>query len=272
MILIILPNNMIKILYGLILIVVIVLAIGCKLQNDISKSVEDNAKVFNDAKDKILSAKPTTVVETPITAIKNEVSLPVPFAVQFPAGTLDYPYQEGCEEASIIMAKAYFDGNSSDTIPNNEVDNTLLSMVDWQNLNWGGHYDLDATQTLDLMQKYYKISNGQVVLVSSIDDIKRLLSEDKIIVAPTYGMKLENPYFTAPGPAYHMLIIKGYNDTQFITNDPGVGVGKDFTYSYDNLFDAIHDLPAEAKNIEHYIKNHHELMQNSPKYVITIEK
>lgn len=272
MILIILPNNMKKILFSLLLLALIISIVGCKLQNDITKNVEGNAKIFSDAKEKVLIPSETIIDETPLTPIKSDVLLTVPFAVQFPAGTLDYPYQEGCEEASVIMAKAYIDGNNSDIIPNNEVDNTLLSMVSWQNINWGGHYDLDATQTLEHMQKYYKISNGQVVAINSIDDIKRLLSEDKIIIAPTYGMKLENPYFTAPGPAYHMLVVKGYNTTQFITNDPGVGVGKDFTYSYDNLFDAIHDLPAEAKNIEHYIKNHHELMQNSPKYVIAIEK
>lgn len=261
-----------KILLTILLLLVIVSVIGCKLQKDVSKNIEDNTKIFHDASEKVLTEQSSTTEEVKETIIKPESMLSVPFAVQFPAGTLDYPYQEGCEEASIIMAKAFIDGNTNDTIPNNEIDNTLVSMVDWQNMNWGGHYDLDAAQTLRLMQDYYYISSGQVVQVNSIDDIKRYLSDDNIVIAPTYGMLLENPYFTAPGPAYHMLVIKGYNDHEFFTNDPGVGVGKDFKYSYENLFDAIHDLPSEAKNIEHYIKNHHELMADTPKNVIIVHK
>lgn len=52
---------------------------------------------------------------------------------------------------------------------------------------------------------------------------------------------LGNPYFTPPGPIYHMLVIKGYNLTEFITNDPGTRRGADYVYSYQTLMKAIHD-------------------------------
>ena len=42
--------------------------------------------------------------------LPEAVSLEVPFTAQAPDGDWSMPYQEACEEAVIIMAKAYLDG------------------------------------------------------------------------------------------------------------------------------------------------------------------
>jgi len=104
------------------------------------------------------------------------------------------------------------------------------------------------------------------------NDIKKILSEGYIIIAPTYGQKLNNPHFTPPGPVYHMLVIKGYDSENFITNDPGIWQGKNFIYSYDNLFNSICDLPAEAAMKKGYIKDNKYLMDSCQKNVIIVKK
>jgi len=52
---------------------------------------------------------------------------------------------------------------------------------------------------------------------------------------------LNNPNFKQPGPIYHMLVIKGYNSWEFITNDPGTRKGNSFKYPYSTLINAVHD-------------------------------
>ena len=56
---------------------------------------------------------------------------------------------------------------------------------------------------------------------------------------PADGHKLNNPYFSNDGPDYHMLVIKGYSEDHFITNDPGTSWGAEFVYTSENLFYSI---------------------------------
>lgn len=196
----------------------------------------------------------------------------VGFACQFPTGNMDDPYQEACEETSIIMAKAFVDNLETNILDNLYIDESIRALVDWQIREWGGHYDINTERTLELFKNFYHINNGEVVTIDTINDLKAILSNGNIIIAPTYGMNLSNPYFTAPGPAYHMLIIKGYDEENFITNDPGIGLGKNFKYTFKNLFESIFDLPDKANMKSGYIKNNPDIMKTGAKKIIVINK
>ncbi len=206
---------------------------------------------------------------TNVPLISQEKIISVPFADQAPFKDWGDPYQEACEETSIIMAKAFKDGNNAEDLDKSYINEQILALVDYQNKNWSGHHDLDTQLTLKLMQDFYGL-DGKIETINSADDIKEILAQGKIIIAPTYGKKLDNPNFTAPGPVYHMLVIKGYTNTNFITNDPGVWQGKSFNYPFDTLFMAIADLPQEAAGKKGYIKEHEDLMQNTTKNIIVI--
>jgi len=58
---------------------------------------------------------------------------------------------------------------------------------------------------------------------------------------PAAGRELGNPNFTDPGPLYHMLVVRGYTENNFITNDVGTRKGENYQYKYDVLMNAIHD-------------------------------
>ena len=165
-------------------------------------------------------------------------NLDIPFQPQAPHANWEMPYQEGCEEASIIMAIKYLQGETSLTAE--EMDQEILALVDWQNENWGGHHDLTVEQTAELLEKNYEYET-KIIKNFTWDDVREYLSAGFPIIIPAAGRELENPYYTAPGPVYHMLVIKGYTAEIVITNDPGTRRGADYQYNYDTLYNAIHD-------------------------------
>ena len=76
----------------------------------------------------------------------------------------------------------------------------------------------------------------------TVDQIKAELVAGRPVIVPAAGRLLGNPYFTAPGPIYHMLVIRGYTQNdQFIVNDPGTSRGESFLYDFDTLLYALHD-------------------------------
>lgn len=172
--------------------------------------------------------------------IKDSVNLNIPFQSQAPNGNWDQPYQEACEEASLILSINYLRGSSS--LSKEQMNEKILALVDWQNKNWGGHHDLTAKKTVELMNGFYDDEfKTEIIKDFTWDDVKKALSQGYPVIAPTAGRLLNNPFYTAPGPIYHMLVIKGYTAKVIITNDVGTRRGADYQYSYDTLYNGIHD-------------------------------
>jgi len=183
-------------------------------------------------------ATPTAVTPTvkQTTQIPSRFLLDMAFAQQAPFGNWDAVHEETCEEASMIMADKYFKYQ-----PLNEqiMEQELQKLLAWEN-DRGYKVDLTAQQTVDILKEYFGLT-ARFSSNVTVDQIKYELSQGKPIIVPAAGQALGNPNFKAPGPIYHMLVIKGYNDTQFITNDPGTRKGNSYVYSYNALLNAIHD-------------------------------
>lgn len=81
--------------------------------------------------------------------------------------------------------------------------------------------------------------------------MKRALAKGQAIIVSAAGKDLKNPHFVAPGPLYHMIIVKGYTaDGNFIANDPGTRAGADYLYDQQLLMDAMTDRGGQALNRE----------------------
>ncbi|OHA03754.1 MAG: hypothetical protein A3J10_04245 [Candidatus Sungbacteria bacterium RIFCSPLOWO2_02_FULL_54_10] len=109
---------------------------------------------------------------------------------------------------------------------------------------FGRWRDTGIEETADILRRLYGFSGIKTTLIASPEDMKKELSAGKIIIAPTAGRLLKNPYFTPPGPLYHMVVIRGFDEEKqaFIVNDPGTRRGEGLRYPTDVLFYAIHDL------------------------------
>ncbi|MBD3281610.1 hypothetical protein GF391_02580 [Candidatus Uhrbacteria bacterium] len=173
--------------------------------------------------------------------IPTELNLDVPWMSQAPHANWDYPYQEACEEASMIMVDAFYDGRTG-KIPVDEADDEILKIVEYQNKTLGYYKDTTAEETAQLMRDYYGYSDVRVFPVTSAKDIQAVLARGYPVIMPFSGKELDNPNFRNGGPLYHMLVVKGYTDDgRFITGDPGTRLGQDFIYTFENLLESNHD-------------------------------
>ncbi len=188
------------------------------------------------------SAEGTETEDTPQqpnNPVTERLNLNVPFMVQAPYANWDELHNEACEEASAIMLKAYYDGEVD--IATEEAEERIMDLTAWQDETFGYHLDTTAEEVARLLRERYGLPRAQAVTVSSVDEIKASLAAGHPVIVPAYGRALGNPNFRGEGPLYHMLVVKGYTDTKFITNDPGTKRGADFTYDLDTLWNAIHD-------------------------------
>lgn len=170
------------------------------------------------------------------------VDIPVSFTAQAPFGDWSQPWQDACEETSVLMAMAWVRGI---TLTPDLAAEEILSLVDFEEEVFSYHRDTNLTDTLRLFTDFYGYKDVELAREAiTAERIKKEVAAGNLVIVPLAGELLaaENPYFTSP-PHYHMVVIRGYDDTtqQFVTNEPGTRFGDGFRYSYDLLSDAIHD-------------------------------
>lgn len=190
----------------------------------------------------IKSSSPATVpVEPPKTStLPAVITLPlkVPYTSQAPLAVWDPLHEEACEEASLLMVYYYRTGQKFTTPL--EADAELKKLVAWEE-DHGYKVDLTAKELIAVADSYLKLKTGRIITDPTIDQLKAELNAGRPVIVPAAGRELKNPYFTSPGPIYHMLVLKGYDSTGFIANDPGTRRGESYHYAFKRIMDAIHD-------------------------------
>lgn len=184
--------------------------------------------------------KPTPPTDAPSAALPDSptsLNLSVIFIPQAPLLVWDRMHEETCEESSMAMVKAYIDGRKTMTLQ--EMEKELQAIVDYEMRTLGYFESTDSPTTVQVMKDFYGLSTAKVVVLNSIEDVKKEIAKGHPVMLPTAGRLLGNPNFKSPGPIYHMVVAKGYTPTRIITNDPGTRKGADYTYSYDVLWKSI---------------------------------
>lgn len=170
--------------------------------------------------------------------IPSEINLNIPFFSQAPDADWSMPWQEACEESAVLLAY-YYVTDQSPTKEQFKLD--VQTLVDWQIENYGDYEHTNIEQTAKMLKEVFKFSNFRVLTNPSIEDIKKELSKGHPIVAPFAGRQLGNPFYSGEGPYYHMMVIKGYDEKHFITNDVGTKRGENFIYPYQTIMSAMHE-------------------------------
>lgn len=209
---------------------------------------------------------PTLPPSTPTipTKINQKTWFEVPFTSQAPLGEWDDSLQQdGCEEASSLMAVSWVKGETFQS-PQQTL-NKLKEISFWQQENYNSAIDTSAQDTLNrIIKGYFNHQSAQLLYPKQPTDIIKALTEDQLIIAPMNGQLLNNPYFTSPGPERHMLVIIGYDPQtkEFITNDPGTRRGQNYRYNEQVLWQAIRD----------YTTGDHQPITTNQKVIILVQK
>jgi hypothetical protein len=187
-------------------------------------------------------ATPTPIpsnTPTPAT-LPPSVLINVPFQVQAPFANWDALHEETCEEASILMVQHYLTNTSFGT--QTQADQALKDMVQYET-DHGYGTSITVEQLVQLSQDYLHMSGARIVKNVTVDAIKQELAAGRPVIIPAAGRVLQQPGFKQPGPLYHMLVLKGYDESkqQFVSDDPGISKGDGFRYSYQNIMDSIHN-------------------------------
>ncbi len=181
--------------------------------------------------------------------LPTQINLNIPFTSQAPHANWEDPYSEFCEEASTLMASSYIK-NESIGGPD-DADRKLLAIKDFEEKRFGYYKDTTIEETADILREYFQLEKVEVVSDPTVSEIKSALAAGRAVILPLAGREIGNPFFTAPGPIFHMLVVKGYTkDGKFITNDPGTRRGADYVYDQDVLMKAIGDWNGEGADKE----------------------
>lgn len=247
---------MIRLLFGLIVIIIVAVVAAQFIKPKTAVAPSNGIVSTATPTSTSLQASPTGATPTPtptttliqgrLPAYKSKVLIAgVPFTSQAPfAEWKDPRFQEGCEEASSLMA-VYWARNIT-SIDKTKARDEIIAMAAYQQERWGEARDTSAEDTASrIIAGYFNFFDNEVIKNMSLQDIKYELLQGRLVIVPTNGQALNNPHFTAPGPDRHMIVVRGYDDNlgTFITNDPGIKEGELYTYPQQLFFDAIRDYP-----------------------------
>jgi len=193
----------------------------------------------------------------------RNIFLNVPFTPQSPfANWDDIRQQDGCEEASVLMAMRWVD-NKQLTLE--EAEKEIIAIAEYQKEKYGGAIDTSAKDTESrIIKGYFKYQNSEVKNNINLENIKQEVFKGNLVIVPMDGIKLNNPYYTPPGPERHMVVIRGYDaeKKEFITNDPGTKKGEAYHYPEQHFYDSIRD----------YLTGDHEPIVDVKKNMIVVER
>jgi hypothetical protein len=174
---------------------------------------------------------------TPDVPIPESGIIEVPFTTQAPFANWDALHEEACEEASLIMLK-HFVEKTTISSPD-QAEQEIQGLIAYETSN-GYKQDVTVQELAEIARKDYGLT-AKVKTGITITDIKQEIANGNPVIIPAAGKLLPNPNFRNGGPLYHMLVVKGFDKDGFITNDPGTRKGENFRYTYDALYNAIHN-------------------------------
>lgn len=216
-------------------------------EDNFPQKLKDEIEKENIKKNKEEQLEKDSLINEVGDQVFEKINVSVPFTSQAPFGKWDEKHEEACEEASVLMVKAYL---KNEKLDKDKSEKEIQEMIDFQIENYGDYKDTSAQETVELAKDFYGIENLEVIYDFEKEDIKKYLSLGKPIIVPAAGRMLKNPYFTPPGPLYHNLVLTGFTkDNIIITNDPGTKRGEGYEYELDVLYEAIHDFPGNKEDI-----------------------
>jgi uncharacterized protein YeaC (DUF1315 family) len=175
----------------------------------------------------------------------KSVLIRVPFSPQAPFAKWDALHEEACEEMSLLLVHHFLKGTS---MTPSQAEEQLQALIAWETEH-GFSYDVSVNELAEVAQHYFGHTT-RVLENVTIESLKKEIALGHPIIVPMAGRLLKNPYFSGLGPEYHMIVLVGYDEKGFITNDPGTKRGESYWYSNEIILSALHDWTGVKDEIE----------------------
>lgn len=179
-------------------------------------------------------------------AADGSTILSVPYTSEIPNGKWVKPWNNACEEASIVMVEQFYAGDHRSRLPKTQAMKLMSPLFDVQYKLWKTAADTDAARTAQIINDHTSFS-AFIKDDPSIDEIKDELSAGRPVISFHFGYDLNNPNipWRRGGSSYHVMPITGFDEAkrQFIVDDPGNDrSGLDYRYDYDTIMGSLHDF------------------------------
>lgn len=182
----------------------------------------------------------------------KEINLKVPFTSEVPNGSWVKPWNNACEEASIIMAEGYYFGY--ETMSKAIAIKNMTPLFKIEDKIFGSNADTDAKRTAKLINDHTDFT-ATIKDKPTLEEIKEELTQGHPVIAMLYMKNIvnKNHHFRAGGSYYHVLVITGFDDNtkEFITNDNGNAVtGSGYRFKYDDIMKNLHDFDHKTRRAD----------------------
>lgn len=183
--------------------------------------------------------------EKPAPQPPEKFLLDMPFYSQAPFSNWDKVHEEMCEEASLLNGGLYL---LEKKLSNDAFEKELMKLKKLEEKELGDYKSNTIAEIKKISDIYFEGKiKSKIIADPTIEQIESEISQNNPVIVPLSGRDIGNPNFTPPGPIYHMLILKGYDSQNFITNDVGTRKGNSYVYKKDVIMKDMHDW--NAKNI-----------------------
>ncbi len=170
--------------------------------------------------------------------------LDVPFTPQAPDGNWSEPWQNACEETSILMVDNFYQNENLDI---EEEKARILEILKTKKDTIKISKDESLETISDLINSLELNWTTSIKKNPSVDELIQELADKRPVIIPVSAQKLPNPYYD--DVEYHVIVLVGYDTVKktFKVNDPGTQYGEDLAYDYNTLMNAINDLTGEKQ-------------------------
>ncbi len=211
--------------------------------------------------------------------VGNQKILDIKFYSQFPTKKYILPFEDFCEEASLLNWMYYLNNKTpnleeyindlfilkeiqdklfwEDWYRNTSIQQTNLVLILFQNQDYLDLYleseneekkDEIIWKLLEKNKKLWKVM-WKILLEPKLEDLIDAINNNTPVILPVYGKWLSNVYFTPPWPTYHNILLKWYDEKNFIFNEVWTYRWDSYPYSKElimnNMFDYIPSLYPE---------------------------
>lgn len=211
-------------------------------------------------------------VSEKIVNIPNKKNLDIKFYTQFPIWIFSLPFREYCEEASILGGLYYLNGVEPSIdiyvkdlhkirdieeklywegwYKNTSIDQTHLILYLFQNPEFIEPYfnaktqiekNKIQTELTRINKERWKVMWRVIENPSTLDLMKEINYWNPIVV-PVNWRNLKNIYFTQPWPLYHNILLKWYDEENFIFSEVWTTRWENYIYKKSLIMNNIHDV------------------------------